>query len=167
MTLPLSYPPATSALPAIPVRDVLSQKPTQIWSVEPDATVYTAIELMATAHVGALLVLQGHQLVGIVSERDYARKVILMGRSSHLTRVDDIMTRNVMSVDPEASLQHCMQLMTQHRFRHLPVVVSGRPVGVISIGDLVREILRQQSHAIDELHRYVTGEPRLKTQPVD
>jgi CBS domain-containing protein len=167
VSLQPSYPRASYVLPAIPARDVLSQKPTQLWTVAPDATVYTAIELMASAHVGALLVLDGHQLVGIVSERDYARKVILMGRSSSSTKVADIMTKEVIFVDPETSMQRCMQLMIEHRFRHLPVVASGQVVGIVSIGDLVREMLQQQSQAIEELHRYVSGEPRLTTPSVD
>lgn len=157
----VSYPPAAHILPNIPVRDLLLQKPNKIWSVQPDATVYYAIELMAEARVGALLVMQDKDLLGIVSERDYARKVILVGRSSRSTLVDAIMTKSVIIVSPDTSVQDCMQLMTKHRIRHLPVVQQGQVLGVISIGDVVRETLMQQSHALDELHRYVTGEPRL------
>lgn len=161
MSSPVSYPAAASALPGIAVRDLLSQKPAQLWSVATNATVYTAIELMATVRVGALLVLDAGKLVGILSERDYARKVILMGRASQTTKVDAIMTQNVITVELDTTIQYCMQLMTQHRIRHLPVIESEKVVGVVSIGDVVREILKQQSHTIDELHRYVTGEPRL------
>ena len=157
----ISYPPAAHILPDIPVRDLLSQKPVKVWSVQPDATVYRAIELMAVARVGALLVMQGENLLGILSERDYARKVILVGRSSRSTPVEIIMTKDVIIVGPDTSLQDCMQLMTKHHIRHLPVVQQGQVLGVISIGDVVRETLIQQSHALDELHRYVTGEPRL------
>jgi len=159
-----SYPPTAQMLPSIPARDLLLQKSKQIWSVAPGDTVYQAIELMAEARVGALLVLGAGRLLGIISERDYARKVILVGRSSQDTRVDAIMTREVITVEPDASLQECMQLMTTHRIRHLPVVEQGHVLGVVSIGDVVREALAQQSHALDELQRYVSGEPRLAPQ---
>ncbi len=161
MSSVISYPPAAQILPDIPARDLLLQKSNQVWSIEPDATVYAAIELMAKARVGALLVLHADELLGILSERDYARKVILVGKSSRTTRVDAIMTKDVITVQPDTSLQDCMQLMTRHRFRHLPVVEERHVVGVLSIGDLVREALAQQSQALDELRRYVTGEPRL------
>jgi len=157
----ISYPPAAHILPDIPVRDLLSQKPNKVWNIQPDATVYRAIELMAEARVGALLVMQGENLLGILSERDYARKVIIVGRSSRSTPVEAIMTKDVIIVGPDTSLQDCMQLMTKHHIRHLPVVQQGQVLGVISIGDVVRETLTQQSHALDELRRYVTGEPRL------
>jgi signal-transduction protein with cAMP-binding, CBS, and nucleotidyltransferase domain len=159
-----SYPPAAQILPDIPVQDTLARKPNRLWSVEPDASVYSAIELMAEARVGALLVLHAGKLLGILSERDYARKVILVGRSSRVTRVRAIMTVNVITVAPDANLQNCMQLMTNHRIRHLPVVDEGQVVGMVSIGDVVREIIAQQSHALDELRRYVTGEPRLTSE---
>jgi CBS domain-containing protein len=159
-----SYPPTAQMLPSIPARDLLLQKSKQLFSVVPEATVYKAIELMAEARVGALLVLKEGKLLGIISERDYARKVILVGRSSQETRVDAIMTREVITVDVDTSLQECMQLMTTHRIRHLPVLEQGHVVGVVSIGDVVRETLAQQSHAIDELQRYVSGEPRLAPQ---
>lgn len=161
-----SYPPAAQILPDVPTRDLLMQKPTQVWSIEPEATVYAAIELMAKARVGALLVLRAGKLLGIVSERDYARKVILVGKSSQSTLVEAIMTRDVIVVQPDSSLQECMQLMTKHRIRHLPVVEAEQVIGVVSIGDVVRETLAQQSHALDELRRYVTGEPRLGSRPM-
>ena len=156
-----SYPQTAEIFPPIPARDLLLQKPSQLWSVDPEATVYQAIELMAEARVGALLVLREDKLHGIISERDYARKVILEGRSSQTTRVDTIMTRDVITVEPNTSLQACMRLMTSHRIRHLPVVLAGRVVGIVSIGDVVRATLTQQCQALDELQRYVTGEPRL------
>ena len=157
-----SYPPTARVLPNIPARDLLLQKPPKLWSVEPEATVYRAIELMAEARVGALLVIKAGELHGIISERDYARKVILVGRSSQTTSVEAIMTRDVITAEPDSSLQVCMQLMTLHRIRHLPVVDKGHVVGIVSIGDLVRETLAQQGHALDELQRYVTGEPRAR-----
>lgn len=159
-----SYPPTAQMLPSIPARDLLIQKSRQLFSVAPEATVYRAIELMAEARVGALLVLDAGKLLGIISERDYARKVILVGRSSQETRVDAIMTREVITVDVDTSLQECMQLMTTHRIRHLPVVEQDHVIGIVSIGDVVRETLAQQSHALDELQRYVSGEPRLAPQ---
>ncbi len=159
------YPPTAQILPDILARDLLQQKSNQLWSVAPEATVYQAIELMAMAMVGALLVLRDAKLVGILSERDYARKVILAGRLSQDTRVGTIMTRDVITVMPDTSLQDCMRLMTSHRIRHLPVVERDQVVGMVSIGDVVRETLAQQSHAIDELQRYVTGEPRLALRP--
>ena len=155
-----SYPPTAEILPNLPTRDLLKQKPQRIWSTGPEATVYRAIELMAEGRVGALLVIKDDKLVGIVSERDYARKVILVGRSSHSTTVEAIMTQSVITVTPETSLQSCMQLMTLHRIRHLPVVEAGQAIGIVSIGDVVRETLNQQRHALDELQRYVSGEPR-------
>ena len=156
------YPPPARILPLIPARDLLRQKSSELWSVAPDATVYEAVEVMAEARVGVLLVLVHESLVGIVSERDYARKVILKGRSSRDTLVEEIMTSEVITISLDTSLQDCMRLMTTHRVRHLPVLRSGRVVGVVSIGDVVRETLMQQSHALDELQRYVSGEPRLR-----
>ena len=155
-----SYPPTAEILPNIPARDLLLQKPQQLSCIGPGETVYKAIELMAEARVGALLVVKDGKLVGIISERDYARKVILVGRSSQATRVEAIMTQDVITVTPETSLQSCMQLMTGHRIRHLPVVDQEEILGIVSIGDVVRETLNQQSHALAELQRYVSGEPR-------
>ncbi len=159
-----SYPPTAQMLPSIPARDLLLQKSKQLFSIVPEATVYQAIELMAEARVGALPVIKAGKLLGIISERDYARKVILVGRSSQETRVDAIMSREVITVEVDTSLQECMLLMTTHRIRHLPVVDEGHLVGIVSIGDVVRETLAQQSHALDELQRYVCGEPRLAPQ---
>ncbi len=156
-----SYPLTAEILPDIPARDLLLQKPSQLWTIEPDATVFQAVELMARASVGALPVIEAGRLCGIVSERDYARKVILVGRSSHATRVDAIMTEEVITIEPNTSIQVCMRLMTSHRIRHLPVLQSGQVVGIVSIGDVVRTTLVQQNLALDELQRYVTGEPRL------
>jgi CBS domain-containing protein len=145
----------------VPARDLLVRKPFQLWSVDRHATVFTAIELMARVRVGAVLVMEKDVLIGIMSERDYARKVILSGRSSLDTRVEEIMSAPVITIDPSTSMQECMELMTRNRIRHLPVLEDSWVLGMISIGDVVREIMIQQSHALDELHRYVTGEPRL------
>jgi CBS domain-containing protein len=116
-----------------------------------------AIEVMATRHVGALLVMNHGSLIGIISERDYARKVILKNRSSHDTPVGDIMTSPATSVTPEDTVHRCMELMTEGRFRHLPVLTGGRVVGMLSIGDLVKAVIHEQSQTIEQLERYISG----------
>jgi len=162
-----SYPPTAEILPSIPVRDLLAQKPQELYCIESFDTVYRAIELMAEARVGALLVLDEGKLVGILSERDYARKVILVGRSSQTTKVEAIMSSPVVTVSLETSLQECMQLMISRKIRHLPVVETDGLVGIVSIGDVVRETLAQQRQALDELQRYVAGEPRSAAQHLE
>lgn len=137
------------------VAQLLDHKPRVIHSVAPDAPVLEAIRLMAEHSVGALLVMQDARLEGIVSERDYARKVILMGRSSSDTPVSEIMTTSVITVEPAFSAQQCMQLMTDRRVRHLPVVAGGRVLGMLSIGDLVRAVLAEQAQTIEQLEHYI------------
>lgn len=137
------------------VRTLLERKGRAIFSVEPQAAVLDAIRLMAEHHVGALLVMRGAALEGIVSERDYARKVILRGRSSADTPVRDIMSSPVLTVSLETSVQQCMQLMTDRRLRHLPVVDGGRVVGVVSIGDLVKAVIAEQQQQIEQLESYI------------
>ncbi len=139
------------------VDQLLKLKGTEVFSVAPDDSVLQAIEIMATRHVGALLVMSEAKLIGIISERDYARKVILKSRSSHDTPVGDIMTSPAVSVTPEDSVHHCMRLMTEGRFRHLPVVKGGRVVGMLSIGDLVKAVIQEQSEHIEQLERYIAG----------
>jgi CBS domain-containing protein len=139
------------------VGQLLKAKGTEIFFVAPQDSVLHAIEVMATRHVGALLVMNQGSLLGIISERDYARKVILKNRSSHDTPVSDIMTSPAISVTPEDSVHHCMQIMTEKRFRHLPVVKGGRVVGMLSIGDLVKAVIQDQTEHIEQLERYIAG----------
>jgi CBS domain-containing protein len=137
------------------VRQLLERKNRALFSVGPTAPVLEAIRAMAEYHVGALLVMKGESLAGIVSERDYARKVILMGRSSSDTPVSAIMTSKVLTVTPETSVQECMQLMTEQRVRHLPVMEKNRVVGMISIGDLVKAVMAEQQQQIEQLESYI------------
>jgi CBS domain-containing protein len=136
---------------------ILASKPREIWSVGPEATVYDAIAMMMEKSVGALLVVTGGVLIGIVSERDYARKVILLGRSSKETRVRDIMTQPVITVSPSDSVDECMRIMTEKRIRHLPVLEGTNIVGIVSIGDLVKSIISAQAHTIGQLHTYISN----------
>jgi len=135
--------------------DVLAGKPRALHAIDPDDPVLEAIQLMAEHGIGALLVMKGGELHGIVSERDYARKVILLGRSSSDTPVWQIMSSPVLTVAPGSSVEHCMQLMTERRVRHLPVVDAGAVIGMLSIGDLVRAVLEQQRRQISELEQYI------------
>jgi CBS domain-containing protein len=139
------------------VNQLLRVKGSQIFSVAPTDSVLRAIEIMATRHVGALLVMNQGTLLGIISERDYARKVILKNRSSHDTPVGDIMRSPPITVSPENTVHHCMELMTEGRFRHLPVVEAGRVVGMLSIGDLVKAVIEDQRDQIEQLERYIAG----------
>jgi CBS domain-containing protein len=136
-------------------RHLLDHKGRAIFSIGPDEPVLEAIRLMAEHHVGALLVMQGDELVGIVSERDYARKVILKGRSSAETPVAQIMSSPVVTVSMSNSVQECMQLMTARRLRHLPVVEGRKVVGIISIGDLVKAVMEEQQQTIEQLESYI------------
>lgn len=139
------------------VRDVLQIKGTEIYSIGPDDPVYEAIKVMAEHRVGALMVLDGNHLIGIISETDYARKIVLKNRTSANTPVREIMTGRVLYVDPEQDIGECMALMTEKRFRHLPVMENGELKGVISIGDLVKAIIDEQMFTIEQLERYITG----------
>jgi CBS domain-containing protein len=141
------------------IQDLLASKGSEVWSLGPSHSVYQAIEMMALKGVGALTVLSDEgQLIGIISERDYARKVILQGKSSKSTKVSEIMTREVIYVDPENRVEECMALMTAKRVRHLPVLLGGKLVGMVSVGDLVKSIIDEQSTTIDQLERYIKGD---------
>ncbi len=137
------------------VGQILEEKKHPLLHVSPDATVFEALGLMAENNVGALVVLEGEKLAGIFSERDYARKIILMGRSSKDTRVSEIMTARVLCVGPAQSIQECMALMTEKRIRHLPVLDHKKMVGVISIGDIIKEVISEQKYIIAQLESYI------------
>ncbi len=136
---------------------ILKNKGSQIWSLAPDATVYEAIVMMSEKNVGALLVVSEGKLVGIISERDYARKVILQGKSSIETLVGEIMTSPVIAVTPGHTVDECMQIMTSNHIRHLPVLEGEKLVGAISIGDLVKAVISTQAETIQHLDNYITG----------
>ncbi len=139
------------------IASVLKNKGARIWSIDPEATIYDAIALMAEKSIGALVVVSEGRLVGIISERDYARKVILQGRSSKDTHVREIMTSSVITVSPEQTVDECMRIITDNRVRHLPVMRGDDVMGVISIGDLVRATIAEQAATIDHLHSYIAG----------
>ncbi len=141
------------------VKHLLGEKPSsaEVWSIEAEDPVLEAIQMMADKHVGALPVMRGTSLVGIVSERDYARKVILHGRSSAETPVWQIMSSPVITVTPEDSVHHCMQVVTEKRIRHLPVVEKGQLIGMISIGDLVKAVIDEQQETITQLEKYIAS----------
>lgn len=140
-----------------PVNSVLAQKGNALWSVSPDASVFDAIATMSEKHVGALTVLSAGQLVGIITERDYARKVILKGRQSRETPVREIMSTPALYVSPLQTVGECMFLMTSRQIRHLPVLDGERPIGIVSIGDLVNWIISTQEETIRHLRNYVSG----------
>jgi len=139
------------------VKHLLDSKGHDIISIAPDLSVFDAIKLMADRSVGSLIVIDGEELSGIVTERDYARKVIIKGRSSESTRVSEIMSTDVLTTSSSETVNQCMELMTERRIRHLPVVEDGRVIGMISIGDLVQAIIADQQEAIEQLESYISG----------
>ena len=141
------------------IGEILNFKGRQAWAISPEAMVFDAIELMAEKNVGALLVTDKNKLVGIISERDYTRKVVLKGKSSKQTAVREILSGQVIHVTPHHTVEECLRLMTDHRIRHLPVLESGRILGVVSIGDLVNWVISAQTTTIDQLKTYIAGYP--------
>lgn len=142
------------------VAEILKSKADRaIYRTTPTASVYDAVSMMAEKNVGALLVLKGEELVGMITERDYARKIALMSRSSRETPVRDIMTSELLYVGPDRTSDECMALMTENRLRHLPVIEGGKLIGLISIGDLVKNVIADQQFIIEQLEHYITGEP--------
>jgi len=139
------------------IKYLLATKPKIVWSIGPDEPVLHAIRLMSDKGIGALPVVSNDQVLGIVSERDYARKVILLGRSSAETPVSQIMTTDVVTVNPDETVHRCMELVTEKRIRHLPVIEKGKLVGMISIGDLVKAVIEEQQQTIVQLERYIAG----------
>ncbi len=136
---------------------MLDQKGHQVWSVQPGDTVYDAIKMMADKDIGALVVLDGSKIVGMVTERDYARNVFLKGRASPQTLVGEIMARNVVCVEPDKSIEECMAIMSARRVRHLPVINDGELLGIVSIGDLVKNTISDREFMIEQLEHYIRG----------
>jgi len=139
------------------VEEILQRKGRNVWTISPEATVLDALKIMAEKNVGALVVVEDDQVVGIISERDYARKVVLRGRMSVSTRVKDIMTKKVYYVTPKAALAECQALFTDRNVRHLPVLENGKLVGIVSIGDVVKAVIEEQKDTIEHLSDYITG----------
>src|SRR5688572_9886976 len=140
------------------IDDILQHKPAQLWTISSDDTVFDAIQQMADKNIGALLVMNGDRLVGVVSERDYTRKVALKGKSSRETKVREIISTPIISATPHSTVEECMRLMTTNRVRHLPILQGNEVVGIVSIGDLVNWIISAQSVTIFQLESYITGQ---------
>jgi len=139
------------------IKQLLEKKDSEILTIDPNSSVFDAIKSMANHHIGSLIVMQNERLVGIITERDYSRNVILKGKSSVNTAVKDIMTKNVLCTKPDQTVEEAMALMTDKRVRHLPVVENGNILGIISIGDLVKTIISEQKHIIKQLEHYING----------
>jgi CBS domain-containing protein len=139
------------------VSEILKHKGTQVWTIAPDKIVFEAIQVMAEKNVGALLVMDGDRLAGIISERDYTRKIAIKGKSSRDTKVQDIISSPAISANPASTVEECMRLMTDNRVRHLPVLDGSKVIGVVSIGDLVNWTITSQKATIDQLESYITG----------
>ena len=141
------------------VAQILNSKPDRtVYTIGPEATVFDAVKLMAEKSIGALVVIEGESVVGLITERDYARKIVLMARSSRETPVRDIMTTSVLYVRPDQTSEECMVLMTENRLRHLPVMDNAKLIGLISIGDLVKDVISEQKFITQQLEQYITGE---------
>lgn len=146
-------------IPTGTISEILSLKGTQVWTVSPDTMVFDAIQLMADKNIGALLVTEHDRVIGVMSERDYTRKIALKGKSSKQTPVREIISGKVVSADPSHTVEDCMRLMTDHRVRHLPVLAGDEILGIVSIGDLVNWIISAQNTTIHQLQTYITGYP--------
>jgi CBS domain-containing protein len=146
-------------IPTGTISEILTEKGTQVWTVSPDTMVFDAIQLMAEKNIGALLVTDHNRLLGILSERDYTRKIALKGKSSKQTPVREIISGKVISVNPSHTVEDCLRLMTDHRVRHLPVLSGDKILGIVSIGDLVNWIISAQTTTIHQLQTYITGYP--------
>jgi CBS domain-containing protein len=140
------------------VRQILQGKGSTIHTVAPDSSVFTALELMAKHDIGSVLVTEGSRLVGIFTERDYARKVVLRGRTSKDATIGELMTPNVLTISPSQTIDDCMTIMTNNRFRHLPVVEKGEVIGIVTIGDVVKAVIADQEATINQLHGYISGD---------
>jgi len=154
-----AYPPPSELVPSTSVESLLASKGQEVWSVSPDSLVIDAVRTMTERRIGALLVMRAQKLVGIFSERDYLRRVVLEDRSSSTTPVGSIMTQTVVTAGLRQTVQECMQLMTDRRIRHLPIVEGERVIGLVSIGDVVKASLAYQHHLLGEIERYVQGVP--------
>ena len=139
------------------IAQLLNAKGNQVWSVEPKATIFEALEIMSEKEIGALLVMEDGKLTGIFSERDYARKVILKGKSSKETPVGELMTKKVFYIDPQKTINDCMAMMTAKRIRHVPVIEDNQVMGIVTIGDVVNQIISEQEVTINHLENYITG----------
>lgn len=139
------------------VKDILQEKGTQVYSISPDAKVYEALQMMADKNVGALMVMEGDTVAGLISERDYARKIVLRGKFSKDVPVREIMTADVIRISPDVDVEECMELMTDKRVRHLPVFKNDRLIGIISIGDIVKAIIEHKEEIIEQLEAYIKG----------
>lgn len=141
----------------VTVRELLHGKPDMLWTVSPQATIYQALEILSEKDVGALPVVEGNELIGIFSERDYARRVVLRGRTSRETLVSELMVTAVVCVTTTDTIEDCMALMTHHHVRHLPVMDGSRLIGIVTIGDVVRQVITEQKHTIEQLESYIRG----------
>ena len=144
----------------ITIEHLLKNKENQIWSVEPKISIFEALKIMSDKEIGALLVIEDEKLVGIFSERDYARKVILKGKSSKNTQVGELMTKKVLYIDPEQTINDCMAIMTDKHIRHLPVIENDKVIGMVTIGDVISQIISEQEFTIQHLENYITGTHR-------
>lgn len=142
---------------SVPISTLLHHKGTALWSIAPEATVFEAIKLMADKNIGSLLVMSGDRLVGVFTERDYTRKIALQGKRSKETQVREILSGKIVSVTPQQTIEECMRLMTENRVRHLPVLESGKAIGIVSIGDLVNWTISAQDAAIAQMEQYISG----------